>query len=199
MICAVVVCFLAYAVFLLFQLLFRFHAHTVSDVVALVRFVDESELQDLGSEVIEENLRASLSPVRFKVEQLRRALLLFEYLRRMSFNAWVLLSWAYHEEEKFQNSEMPTDDTRSAMRDVIATGTDFRLYSLLMLVKLSSRLVLSRLRIAPLPRLAILLRPGETHALTMYRDLVSAAIKLSASAGTDAQNRLATSLFGRFG
>lgn len=172
MICAVVVCLPTIAVFLIFQLLFRFHPQTVHDVVALVRCVDEHELEDLGSEVIEENLRASLSPVRFKVEQLRRALLLFEYLRRMSFNAWVLLAWAYRVQEEPRKPEMPTDEHRAAIREVVATATDFRLYSLLTLAKLFSRLVLGRLRIAPLSRLAILLRPGETHALTMYRALI---------------------------
>ena len=44
MICALVVCSLAFGSYIAFHFVFRFHPQTVSEVIALARFVDQKEV-----------------------------------------------------------------------------------------------------------------------------------------------------------
>jgi hypothetical protein len=196
MICFAVVCFLAIGFLLIPLFFFRFYPQNLNDVISLVRSIDRRELEDLSSEIIEGNLRTSLPPDRFRVEQRKRALLLFEYLRRMSFNAWVLLAWAYREQRRIEMSGNSGDIVPNLTEEVLATGTAFRVYSLAALAKLSTQILLNRLRIAPVPRPAHVTRSGRTDALRMYRDLAAASMNLAALAGTEAKNRFASALFG---
>jgi len=196
MICLAVVCLLGIAFLLIPPLFFRAYPQNLNDVIMLLRTIDQRELEDLSSEVIEENLRTSLSRNRFKLEQRRRALLLFEYLRRMSFNSWVLLAWAYREQRSVQIAAA-ADAVSIHIEEVLAAGTSFRIHSLIILTRLSIQIFLNRLRIAPLPKPGRLLRIAETDGLSIYRELTEASAKLAACDGPDAPNRLTAALFGK--
>lgn len=197
MTCLVAVCLFAIGCLLAPVLFFRFPPQNLADVTGFVRSVDRLEVEDLASDMIEENLRSSLPRDRFKVEQRKRVLLLFEYLRRMSFNAWVLLAWAYREQLRIEKAESPGDIVPRLIEEVLAAGTSFRIHSLIILARLSIQIFLNRLRIAPLPRPGRLLRIARTDALSIYRELTDAATKLAACDGPDASNRLTAALFGK--
>jgi hypothetical protein len=194
MICAAVVSFLLVGFYISSYYLLRSPAHTASDVITLIRCVDQQELEDLCSEIIEENLSAGVPVKQFRAEQRKRARLLFEYLQRMSFNSWLLLSWAHNRQERLATSGLMTDQTREATREIIVAGTTSRIHSLALSAKLLQQLLAGALHL-PMRRL-----PGvrKTEALIVYRQLTGAAVKLAASEGPDAQSRLRTSLFGRF-
>jgi hypothetical protein len=133
MICALAVCSFAFGLYIAFYFVFRFHPQTVSEVITLARFVNQKELEDLASAVIEENLRASLPARRFRTEQRKRAILLLEYLRRMSHNSWVILSWAYQLQDRSQGLVAANDSLTVAITDALAAAAPFRLYSLIVL------------------------------------------------------------------
>ena len=196
MICAPAVCLLALCFYIASYFVFRFYPETVSEVIALARFVDQKELQDLASAMIEENLRSSLPARRFRTEQRKRAILLLEYLRRMSYNSWVILSWAYQLQDRSQGLLAPNEGLVVAITDALAAAAPFRLYSLMVLPRLALRILLSRLRIVPLPTLATAVRVKNRTMAGMYDRLVNTAIRLAISEGGDAENRLARILLG---
>lgn len=115
----------------------------------------------------------------------------------MSFNAWVLLAWAYREELRIEKSESPGDAVPHLIEEVLAAGTSFRIHSLIILTRLSIQIFLNRLRMAPLPRPGRLLRIAGTDALHIYREFTDASAKLAACNGPDASNRLTAALFGK--
>jgi len=197
MICVFVVCFLAACSLIASQFFFRFHARNVSEVIALTRFVDHRQLEELRSSIIEENLRAGLPSGRFRAEQRKRALLLFENLRRMSYNSGILLSWAYRLQERLETAGMFNHESRTALSDALAAATSFRLYNLSALGKLFLRILLNRLLLSPAPKLAAMLRVKDRDILAMYDAMINTAIRLAGSEGAEAQNRLATTLLGR--
>lgn len=172
MICILGVCSFAFGLYIAFHFVFRFHPQTVSEVIALARFVDQKELEDLASAVIEDNLRASLPARRFRAEQRKRAILLLEYLRRMSYNSWVTLSWAYQLQDRSQGLLAANGSLTVAIADALAAAAPFRLYSLRFLPRLALRILLSRLRIVPLPTLAAAVRvKNRTMAGMRLRDV----------------------------
>ena len=196
MICALAVSFLAFGLYIAFHFVFRFHPQTVSEVIALARFVDQKELEDLASAVIEENLRASLPARRFRTEQRKRAILLFEYLRRMSYNSWVILSWAYQLQDRSQGLVAANGSLTVAITDALAAAAPFRLYSLMILPRLALRILLNRLRIVLLPTLATAVRVKNRTMAGMYDRLTNTAILLAGYERADAQQRLARILLG---
>lgn len=116
---------------------------------------------------------------------------MFEYLRRMAFNALVILFWAYAEQEKLEGPGMPQDATKArAIRDVTKAGTVFRLYAVIALTKLTCRLFLDGLKLKRVRKIADLRRANEIDGLEEYRRLVSAAVALGVSHGDDAQEQL---------
>lgn len=196
MICALAVCFLAFGLYIAFHFVFRFHPQTVSEVIALARFVDQKELEDLASAVIEENLRTNLPARRFRTEQRKRAILLFEYLRRMSYNSWVILAWVYQLQDRSQGLVAADDSLTVAIADALAAAAPFRLYSLMVLPRLALRILLSRLRIVPLAPLAAAVRVKNRTMAAMYDRLINTAIRLAGSEGADTRHRLARILLG---
>jgi hypothetical protein len=177
--------------YFLFQRLFLVSVRTVTDVIAILRPVDERELDDLLNTTKEEILRANSSAVRFQEGQRVRARLLFEYLRRMAFDALVILSWAHAEQEKLEGPGMPEDATKArAIREVTEAGTGFRLYALIAFAKLIWRLFLDRLKIRRVRKIADLRHANEIDGLEQYRRLVSGAVALGAAHGDDAPEQL---------
>src|SRR5579883_2863374 len=110
----VLACFL-----LLLQQQFRFSPQTVGDLIAIIRLVDERELEDLLDQAKEDNLRAGITAHSFRKAQRARARLLFEYLRRMGFNAMAVLVWSYAEQERLRSPGMPTDPEQARSIDQI--------------------------------------------------------------------------------
>jgi hypothetical protein len=63
--------------------------------------------------------------------------MLFEYLRRMGFNAIALLDWAYAEQKRQQNPGMPADQEQiRIIHEIIQTGPEFRFYAAVAVSKL---------------------------------------------------------------
>jgi hypothetical protein len=195
MICILAVCSFAFGLYIALHFVFRFHPQTVQDVIALARFVDQKELEDLASAVIEDNLRASLPARRFQTEQRKRAIMLLEYLRRMSYNSWVILAWAYQLQDRSQGLGS-NDSLTVAIADALAAAAPVRFYSLMVLPSLALRILLSRLRIVPLPTLATAVRVKNRSMAGMYDRLVNTAILLAGSEGADTRHRLARILLG---
>lgn len=176
--------------------LFFFHPRTIADVIAGVQRIDDAEVEDLMDPKKETNLCASLSADRFKEEQRRRSRLLFEYLRRMAFNALVLLCWAHAEEDRFQISGSPEDVKRAnAIKAIIGIGIQFRFYVLLTRAKLCLWITFDRW-VMPGSGLAPLRTMNERDGIKLYRDLIAAADDLSACYGDDCRLRLAVALRG---
>ncbi len=77
-----------------------------------------------------------------------------KYLPRMAFNALVLLFWVYSEREKLARPGMPEDEMRAqTIAEIIDAGTTVRGYAVLVLSRLSWRIVLDGFRIRPVRRL----------------------------------------------
>ena len=196
MICAFLLLLFPVCFYLLFQKLFCF-PRGVTDVIAMVRRVDEREFDDLLNKPKEDILRANSSAIGFKQEQPARAWLLFEYLRRMGFNALVILCWAYAEQEKLERPGMSKDEKRAGMiNEIVDAGTACRLYVLFALSKLSWRMLLDGLRIAPVRTITDLRLAAEIDGLETYRRFANPAAALSSEHGADAHRRLVALLRG---
>jgi hypothetical protein len=195
-ICALLLLFVPACFYLLFQKLFCF-SRDVAAVIGMVRRVDEREFDDLLNKTREDILRANSSAMGFKQEQRARAWLLFEYVRRVGFNALVILCWAYAEQEKLKRPGMPKDEERAGvLNEIIEAGTECRLYELFAVSKLLWRILLDGLRIAPVRTITDLRLAAETDGFETYRRLVNAAAALSATHGTDARRQLVALLRG---
>jgi hypothetical protein len=181
--------------YLLLQRQFRFSPRTASDAIAIVRCVEVRELEDLFDETKEGNLCARTT--RFHEAQRARARLLFEYLRRMGFNAMALLVWAYAEQARIQGPGMPRDQVQDRnIREVIESGTDLRLYFAVAVFKLSALLLLDELRIVRIRKLSRLRRVAGLDGLDSYRRVTRAAVALCAAQNGAGGARLAALLGG---
>ena len=170
---------------------------TITDVIAVVRPVNELNLIDLMDEAKEEILRANSSAARFKESQRARSRLLFEYLRRMAFNSLVIVLWARAEKQKLEGPGMPEDvATAKTIGDVIESGTVFRIYAALALAKLSWWILLDGFRLWQARSLATLLYVASIDGLGEYRRLLNAVSVLAAGQGSEAQERLLALLRG---
>ena len=182
---------------LLLQERFRFSPRTAAEVIAIVRCVDEGELEDLFDQSKEENLRAAASATRFYETQRARARLLFEYLRRMGFNSMALLVWAYAEQKRLQSAGMPENQEQARIiGEIVAIGTGFRLYFVVAMSRLSVRLLLDQLRVVRIRRLSRLQYVSGIDGLDSYRKLAQAAVALTVAQGSNAGARLAALLRG---
>lgn len=190
--------FLMLACFILFlQQRFRCSARTVIDLVCIIRPVNELDLEDLFDQTKEDNLSLGTTAIRFHKVQRQRARMLFEFLRRMGFNAMVLLDWAYAEQKRYQNPGMPADQEQvRAIHEIIETTPEFRFYVAVALSKLSVRLLLDELRIVRIRRLSSLRHAAGIDGLDSYRSLAQAAVALSTAQRSNAGARLAAQLRG---
>ncbi len=109
---------------------FRCSVRTVVDLIGIVRCLDERDLEELFDQTKEDNLSLGTPAIRFREAQRQRARMLFEYLRRMGFNATALLDWAYAEQNRLQGPGMPVDQEQvRAIHEIIQTGPEFRFYA----------------------------------------------------------------------
>ena len=196
MICALLLLFVPACFYLLFQKLFCF-PRTVTEVIAMVRQVNEREFDDLLNKPKEDILRANSSAIGFRQEQRARAWLLFEYVRRMGFNALVILCWAYAEQAKLERPGMSKDEKRAGMiSEIVDAGTACRLYMLFALSTLSWRILLDGLRIAPVRTITDMRLAAEIDGLETYHRFANAAAALSSEHGADAHRQLVAVLRG---
>jgi hypothetical protein len=182
---------------LVLQQRFRFSARTVTDLIAVVRCLDERELEDLFDQTKEDNLRVGRPVLRFHEAQRARARLLFEYLRRIGFNSMALLVWAYEEQKRVQSPGMPrNEELAQNIYEIIDLGTEVRFYFVVALSELSVRLLLDELRIVRIRNLPRLRHAAGIDGLESYRRLAQTAVALSAAQGRSSGPRLAALLCG---
>lgn len=194
MICALLLLFAPLVLCILyffFQRKFLVPSPTAADVAAIVRNVDEREVDDLLNEPKEAIFRANSNAAQFKEGQRTRARVLFEYLRRMAFNASVLLSWAYAERKNLARPGMPDDETiAQAIGEIIDAGTAFRAYIVVALPRLSSRILLNGITFRSAGSLTKSRHIAGINGLEQYRRLTGASVALSVALASDATRRL---------
>ena len=172
---------------------FRIEARTLSEVITVARKVDLTELADILDLKKEANLRDSMPAAEFKFEQRVQLRILYEYLRRMGFNAMLVLSWAYAEQQRAYRSGAGDDTRMKSIEEAIAAGTRFRFYFVCTLPKVLLRLLLSRC-----PLLAVtkcdLREAGERDGIALYRQLINAANSLAGLHGVQMQGQVTSAL-----
>jgi hypothetical protein len=137
--------FLLFAIYMALQFRGKFPQRTVDDVAPFLRPAESSELESLLDPGQEANFRMRMSPREFAPWQRRRIHLLREYLLRMSHNALVLIEWGNM--ESLTETRDPEESKKKQLlaKELVQAATEFRLYSLLALVKLKFWLVLPSL------------------------------------------------------
>lgn|GEM_PF-6777419 len=194
MICAALLLFapLVLCIFyFFFQRRFLVPSPTAAEVAAIVRQVNECEVDDLLNEPKEAIFRANSTAAQFKEGQRTGARVLFEYLRRMAFNASVLLSWAYAERKNLARPGMPDDETIAhAIGEIIDAGTAFRAYVVIGLPRLFWRILLNGIRFRSVGSLTKLRHIAGINGLEQYRRLTGASVTLSAALPSGATRRL---------
>ena len=173
--------FLLFAVYTAIQFLGKFPQRTVDDVAPYLRPAESGELEALLDPGQEANFRMRMSPREFAQWQRRRIHLLREYLLRMSHNALVLIEWGNMESLTQGKDPELSKKKQELAQELVQAATEFRLYSLMALVKLKFWLVLPSpfSSLFPAPSL-----PGMRHvfgidALGSYQRLKTAAGGLS--------------------
>ncbi len=194
MICALLLLFALLVfcvVYFFFQRRFLVASPTAADVAAIVRQVDEREVDDLLNETKDAIFRANSTATQFKEGQRTRARVLFEYLRRMAFNASVLLSWAYAERKNLARPGMPDDETIAhAIGEIIDAGTTFRAYVVVALPRLFWRILLNGITSWSVCSLTKLRHTAGIDGLEQYRRLTGASVALSAALASDVTSRM---------
>jgi hypothetical protein len=148
--------------------IFRVRTKRAEDMIAVYRPVDQEELVALMDDGKEDELRASLTPKEFRERQQMRQRVAFEYLRRLSFNATVMVDFAVARWEQIQRQNGPKDqETLKIMQDVINAGMVFRTYSVFTLIKIAARIALSP--VLPAPRNSRTRSVGEINGILAYK------------------------------
>ncbi len=173
--------FLLLAVYTAMQFRGKFPQRTVDDVTPYLRPAESSELEALLDPAQEANFRMRMSPQEFAGWQRRRIHLLREYLLRMSHNALVLIEWGNMESLTETRDPEQSRKKQELARELVQAATEFRLYSMLALIRLKFWLVL------PSPLGALFSSPSLPRmrhlfgidALGTYQRLKTAASGLS--------------------
>jgi hypothetical protein len=173
--------FLLFAVYTAMQFLGKFPQRTIDDVAPYLRPAESSELEALLDPGQEANFRMRMSPQEFAPWQRRRIHLLREYLLRMSHNALVLIEWGNMESLAESRDPELSKKKQLLAQELVQAATEFRLYSLLALIKLKFWLILpSRLSgLFPSPSLPDMRHLFGIDALGSYHRLKTAASGLS--------------------
>lgn len=173
--------FLLFAVYTAIQFLGKFPQRTIDDVAPYLRPAESSELVALLDPGQEASFRMRMSPQEFAPWQRRRIHLLREYLLRMSHNALVLIEWGNLESLTESKDPEPSKQKQELAQELVQAATEFRLYSLMALVKLKFWLVLpSPFRsLFPSPSLPEMRHVFGIDALGSYHRLKTAASDLS--------------------
>ena len=171
----------------------KFPRRTIHDVTPFLRASEAHEFESLLDPAQETNFRLCLAPVEFAAWQRKRVLLAREYLLRMAHNSLVLIEWANMEAfAEGDGGSALAEQKRLLARELVQAATEFRLYSILALMKLRIWLLfpsrLFSLRFSPsLPRLRNLF---GINALGAYSRLRNAAGSLGLVYSNDVQQDL---------
>jgi hypothetical protein len=189
---AVVGTMLLFAGYTALQFSGKFPRRTTQDVAPFLRAAEAHEFESLLDPAQEVNARFRLSPVEFASWQRKRVLLAREYLLRMSHNSLVLIEWGNMEIFNQENSASEFAHQKKLLaQELVQAATEFRLYSMLALVKLRLWVLLPSslfTRFSPsLPRLRNLF---GINALGAYTRVRSAAGSLGQVYSNDLQQDL---------
>lgn len=176
---------LLFAAYTALQLLGKFPRRTLDDVTPYLRPAESEEIRDLLDPAQEVNFRLRLSPEEFRRWQRKRIHLMREYLLRMSHNAMILIEWGNMECFEGGSGPRVTPERHALAQELVQAATEFRLYSLLALLKLKIWIVfrLDRWPLVTEPSLPALRQVFGIDALTSYNRLKKAAGGLSTAYG----------------
>lgn len=193
MLCATVVFLSPAILFCIYALLARVllpSPRTSKELADVLQLVPERELLDLFDKRKEQNLSSALSRSKFQEAQRNRARLLFEYLRRIYFNALMLLLWAYaYRDQLVRIGEGQSERAPDLVRQLVQTGTQVRLYGAIAIFKVTLRLILDRFDV-PIGSLEGLRYAARIDGLEAYRRLADVAAALSTLDDSQATPRL---------
>jgi hypothetical protein len=173
---------LLFAVYTAVQFLGKFPKRTIDDVTPFLRPAEPQELESLLDPGQEANFRLRMPPQEFADWQRKRIHRMREYLLRMSHNALVLIEWGNMEAINNEEGESARCDKRHLLaQELVQAATEFRLYSMLALAKLTVWLILPApfKFLLPSPSLPSLRNVFGIDALGSYRRLKTAAGCLS--------------------
>jgi hypothetical protein len=179
--------------------LFRFPVR-LQDLMAMVRPVNDCDVQELLDAKREAELRASMTPKEFRQEQRIRILRAFEYQRRRLYNGTLMIGFAYAEQAKWRDNGEFTDKPCAALiQETINAGVEFRIYALFALAKLGFWILLriDKWAIFPTPSVADLREVNDIDGSHAYYRLTTAVGYLSLFYGEDCYNTLMVALRGR--
>jgi len=170
---------LLFAIYTAVQVLGRYPSRTIDDVTPFLRPAELQELESLLDPAHEANFKLRMPPQEFAEWQRKQIHLMREYLLRMSHNALVLIEWGNLEMQKNEKRQEPS--VPSLAHELVQAATEFRLYSILVLVKLKFWLILpSTCRFfLPTTHLSSLRRLFGIDGLNSYQRLKTAAVGLS--------------------
>jgi hypothetical protein len=169
------------AIYTAIQFRGKFPKRTIEDVTPFLRPAEQDELESLLDPAQETNFRIRMSAQEFAEWQRRRIHLLREYLLRMSHNALVLIEWGNMEVAETGNDAEDVLQRQLLAKELVQAATEFRLYSVLALVKLKLWLVLPSpfSLLLPSPSLPSMRHVFGIDALGSYERLRAAAGGLS--------------------
>lgn len=188
---------LLFAGYTAFQFLGKFPKRTIDDVTPFLRPAEAHEFAVLLDPAQEVNFRLRLSPADFTAWQRKRLHLMREYLLRMSHNALVLIEWGNMEAiEQEGKGSLQCRQRELLARELVQAATEFKLYSLLALIKIRFWLILPPalhflISRPSLPRLRTAL---GISAISSYTRLKNAAGDLSQLYSCDFQQDLLAKL-----
>jgi len=184
--------FLLFAVYTAIQFLGKFPQRTIDDVAPYLRPAESNELEALLDPAQEANFRMRMPPREFAPWQRRRIHLLREYLLRMSHNALVLIEWGNMESLSESKDPEQSKKKQALAQELVQAATEFRLYSLLALLKLKFWLVLPSplSSFFPSPSLPQMRHIFGIDALGSYQRLKTAASGLSLAYDNHFHNEL---------
>ncbi len=176
---------LLFAVYTAMQLLGKFPRRTLDDVTPYLRPAELEEIQELLDPAQEVNFRLRLSPEEFRRWQRKRIHLMREYLLRMSHNALVLIEWGNLECFEGGSGSRVSPERQAMAQELVQAATEFRLYSILALLKLKIWIVfrLDRWPLVSAPSLPALRQVFGIDALSSYNRVKQAAGGLSTAYG----------------
>lgn len=134
---------LIFSAYTAFRFLGRFPKRTIDDVAPFLRPSETAEFEALLDPAQEVNVRLRLSPAEFHAWQRKRFHLMREYLLRMAHNALVLIEWGNMESLHLETRDSDQSRARRLLaQELVQAATEFRLYSVLALIKLKFWLLL---------------------------------------------------------
>ena len=172
---------LLFGIYTAYQVLGRFPKRTSDDVTQFLRPAEPEELESLLDPGEETAFRLRMAPREFAAWQRKRIHLMREYLLRMSHNALVLIEWGNMEADNGDSEQIRCSQRQLLARELVQAATEFRLYSMLALAKLTLWLTLPPpfKFLFPSPSLPSLRSIFGISALGSYQRLKSAASGLS--------------------